>query len=140
MTTGILDIKVGDSPEPKTYAAGALVEFKVTSYKPQAVTGGRLVRVMLKPVDVIDWPEDYEAPDVSQLPLTSKTFFFMDNQPSALNEFSKDMETYVGIEHNDENTLRDILEELRGAAVTFFVADGPNERGDYKLYLRHNND
>lgn len=140
MSNDVLNKKVADSPEPKQYAPGALIEFKVVSYKASTVTGGFLVRVSLQPIDILDWPEDEETPDVSQLPLTSKTYFFMDNRPSALSEFSLEMEKFMGIEHDPSNALRDILEQMRGAAATFYVADGPNERGDYKFYARQNAD
>ena len=140
MSNDVLNKKVADSPAPTTYSPGSLIEFKVVSYKVQTVTGGFLVRVSLQPLDIVDWPEDEDTPDISQLPLNSYTFFFMDNRPSALSQFSLDMEKYMGIEHDESNTLRAILEEMRGAAVTFYISDGPNERGDYKMYMRQNND
>lgn len=134
----ILDRKIADSPEPLTYAVGAVVEFKVLSYRLSTITGGALINLRLQPVEVKDWPD--EEPDVSQLPLMTKTVFLMDNQPSALREFANDMETYAGIDQDDVETTRDLLDTLRGAALTLYVSRGPNERGDYTTYYRHNSD
>lgn len=138
MSNDILNKKISDSPEPLTYATGAIVEFKMLSYRVNSVTGGFIANLRLQPNEIIDWPEtDGDEPDVSQLPLIQKSEFFMDNQPSALREFAETVKTYAGIEV-DDGTLGDLLNEMRGAAVTFFVSSGPNERGDYRLYWRHN--
>lgn len=140
MSSDILNKKVGDSPEPRTYSAGAVVQFAVQNYNINTFDGGFIAEIRLRPDEVVSWPEDEDEPEVSELPITRHPFFFMDNQPSALREFAKSMEQYVGIPFDEDQSLGELLQELRGSAVTFFVKEGPDDRGNYKFYLRHNTD